>query len=217
MGSVFRSFPELVSRLGLDVRHLVHVGAHQGEEMPYYRMAGVGHVTLVEPIPRLVAALRRTHPDATVIEAACASTPGRARLHIPRRTNMATLATPQTTDGRTRAVDVEVTTLAHIQAAAEVAPDAAVIDAQGRELDVLDGADLASLDLVVVETCTVADPTMASPHRAVVERMAAAGFTEADRWVRDYAFVARWARGPGQPAPGPGEVRDVVFTREEQR
>lgn len=216
MGSVFRAFPDLVTRLGLDVRHLVHVGAHQGEEMPYYRQAGVGHVTLVEPIPWLAAKLRADHPDATVVEAACDSTPGRAVLHIPRRTNMATLATPQRRDGHVRALAVEVTTLARIQATAAVPPDAAVIDAQGRELDVLEGADLTALDLVVVEACTVNDPTMAAPYPAVAARMAAAGFTETDRWVRDYTFVARWARGPGQPVQR-GEVRDVVFTRRKEQ
>lgn len=216
MGSVFTAFPAVVERLGLHVAHLVHVGAHQGEEMPYYRAAGVGHVTLVEPIPELAERLRGEHPDATVIEAACASSAGRATLHIPRRTNMATLQAPQRADGRTRPVQVEVTTLAAIQAAADTPPDAVVIDAQGRELDVLAGADLDAFALVVVETCTVLDATLAADYHAVTDWMGARGFAEVDRWVRDQDWVTRWARGPGQPRRG-GEIRDVVYAREERR
>ena len=31
----------------------MHVGAHEGQEMPFYREAGIGQITLVEPIPAL--------------------------------------------------------------------------------------------------------------------------------------------------------------------
>lgn len=216
MGSVFTAFPAMTRRHGLHIEHLVHVGAHHGEEMPYYRAAGVGNVTLVEPIPALAARLRTEHPEATVVEAACGSVPGRATLHIPRRTNMATLQSPTRADGRTRSLEVEVTTLAAIQAAAKVPPDAAVIDAQGRELDVLSGADLEMLELVIVETVTVPDPTVAADYAEVSTWMNARGFAEADRWVRDQDWVTQWARGPGQPARG-GEIRDVVYIREDRR
>lgn len=215
MGTVFAAFPDLVARLGLRIEHLVHVGAHQGEEMPHYRAAGVGHVTLVEPIPELAERLRADHPDTTVIEVACGSRPGRATLHIPRRTNMATLATPQRADGRTRPVEVQVATLTQIQGVSDPPIDAAVIDAQGRELDVLEGALIDELDLVIVETVTVPDATVAADYGTVSAWMAARGFTEADRWVRDQDWVTRWARGPGQPCRG-GEIRDVIYMREKR-
>lgn len=212
MGNVFAAFPALVERLGLRIEHLVHVGAHLGEEVPYYRAAGVKIVTLVEPNPDLAERLRAEHPPEAVYGMACGRVPGTATLHIPRRTNMATLATPQRADGRTRTVEVDVVPLAMIQAAQKVPPDAAVIDAQGRELDVLAGARLADLALVVVETCTVPDPTMAAPYEAVSAFMAAAGFAEADRWTRDQDWVARWARGRASSTGG--EVRDVAYLKE---
>jgi FkbM family methyltransferase len=214
VANVFRAFPALLDRLGVEPRHLVHVGAHEGQEVPFYREAGIRRVTLVEPIPELAARLRVEHPDATVVEAACGSAERRAVLHVPRRSNMATLATPQKADGRTSRIEVQVVTLESVQAAAVPPPDMAVIDAQGRELDVLAGADLAALELVVVETCTVDDPTMASPYRDVATVMAGAGFVEAERWVRDYDWVARWARGRNQTGRH-GEVRDVVFVKKE--
>lgn len=212
MGNVFTHFPALVDRIGLRIEHLVHVGAHLGEEVPYYRQAGIRLLTLVEPIPELADRLRAEHPPEIVYEMACGSEPGRATLHIPRRTNMATLAEPQRADGRTRAVDVDVLPLSMIQDAQKVAPDAAVIDAQGRELDVLAGARLDELALVVVETCTVPDRTMASPYGDVTAFMAGAGFFEVDRWTRDQDWVSRWARGR-QHKTG-GEIRDVVFVKE---
>jgi FkbM family methyltransferase len=215
MVNVFRSFPGLLARLGIEPRALVHIGAHEGQEVLFYRHAGIKHITLVEPIPELADRLRRDHPDVRIIEAACDHASGRATLHIPRRTNMATLAAPQNADGPTRSIDVHVVTLAEIQQAVGPRPNIAVVDAQGRELDVLDGADLHTLDMVIVETCTVDDPTMASPYRTVAERMATAGYVEADRWVRDYDTVNRWARGDRARPAQRGEIRDVVFTQKE--
>jgi hypothetical protein len=121
---------------------------------------------------------------------------------------MATLVPLGRSDGRTLAMPVQVRTLA------DVAPDAdaAVIDAQGAELDVLLGADLDRLRLVVVETCTVDDPTMAARHADVDGLMTLRGFREVGRWVRDYGAVHRWARGT--PAPEAGEIRDVAYWRQ---
>lgn len=214
MGNVFHAFPALVERLGLQPRALVHVGAHHGEEMPFYEAAGFEQraVTLVEPNPAVANLLRAEYPAAHVVEAACSDEPGEAVLHVMRRTNVSTIAAPSRHDQVTGTVRVKVRTLADVQAEAPGRPNVAVIDAQGVELAVLRGADLAPLDLVIVETCTVPDPTMASAYGDVSAFMAAAGFFEADRWVRDQDWVSRWARGRRQRPTG-GEIRDVVFTR----
>ena len=136
MGSPFTAFPALADRLGVDRSHLVHVGAHEGQEVRYYRQARFERITLVEPIPELAARLRAQHSDLTVVECACSDEPGRADLHIMRRTNMSTLAQPGPRDPVVRVVNVEVRRLD------DVAPDAtvAVIDAQGFEDRVLAAA-----------------------------------------------------------------------------
>lgn len=203
------AFPGLLKRLGWTPQHLVHVGAHEGQEMPFYREAGIPRVTLVEPIPWLAERLHREHPDAVVHQCACGGEPGRAELHIMARTNLSTLQAPQDVDRVTKTIDVDVRRLDDLAPTA----DAAVIDAQGRELSVLVAAPWDSLRLVIVETCTVDDPTMAAPYEHVVSYMATHGFTEVDRWVRDYDWVSKWGRGPGLARRG-GEVRDVVFYRE---
>lgn len=208
MTNPFAEFPALCLRYGRP-DHLVHVGAHTGQEMPFYRQAAVRRITLVEPNPYLAQGLRGTYPDATVIECACGAATGRALLHVMQPSNMSTLAEPQPCDHVATAVAVDVRRLA------DVAPDAdtAVIDAQGFELEVLAAAPWDALRLVVVETSTVDDPTMAAPHDAVSAFMAGRGFTEIERWVRNYDDINRWARGPQMPSRG-GEIRDVVFTRE---
>lgn len=212
MANVFGQFPELIRAVGRVPRHLVHVGAHEGQEVPFYRAAGVPRITLVEPIPQLAARLSiayRRRGDVQVVTAACGSEPGRAQLHVMKRTNLSTLEQP----GRRDRVDHTLTV--DVRRLDELAPgaDAAVIDAQGRELDVLAAAPFESLHLVIVETSTVDDATLASPYGAVSEFMTARGFREMTRWVRDYDWLNRWARGPGQPRVG-GEVRDVAYVRD---
>jgi FkbM family methyltransferase len=53
---------------------VLHVGAHEAEEQPFYAERGWGPVTWVEMIPDMAEALRRRFagdPNNTVIEAAC--------------------------------------------------------------------------------------------------------------------------------------------------
>jgi FkbM family methyltransferase len=184
--------------------HLVHVGAHEGEEVLGYRAAGIdGRITLVEPIPALAARLRARFVDVEVVEAACSDTDGTAVLRVPRRTNMASIV--DGLDGK--AIEVVVRRLDGIAPDA----DAAVIDVQGHELAVLAAAPWPSLRAVVVETCTVDDPRMAAPHADVEAVMAGQGFRQVAAFPRDYQAVARWATGV-TPAEA-GEVRDVVYVR----
>lgn len=209
MANVMRALPALLGGLGWRPEHLVHVGAHEGQEMPFYRQAGIPRVTLVEPIPWLAKRLHHEYEDAVVHQCACGGAPGREQLSIMARTNLSTLAQSQRLDRVTKTIDVDVRRLDELTPDA----DAAVIDAQGREMDVLAAAPWGSLRMVIVETCTVDDPTMAAPYDEVCAFMAGRGFTEVDRWVRDYDWVSKWGRGPGL-APRGGEVRDVVFYRE---
>jgi FkbM family methyltransferase len=185
-----------------NIQHLVHVGAHEGEEVPYYLNAGIPRITLVEPIPELAAKLRTTYPSVTVVEAACSDESGVATLHIPAKTNMATLLP---TEGQAVAVP-----LVRLD---EIAPDAdaAVIDVQGHEFAVLASAPWDSLRLLMVETCTVDDPILSPLYDDMVMYMSGQGFAEITRLVRDYDYIQRWAYG--RVTNTGGEVRDVVFAR----
>ncbi len=187
----------------MDIERLVFCGAHDGEEVPHLLGAGVKHLTLVEPIPRLAAKLRARWPQVEVVQAACSDRTGTATLHIPAKTNMATLVA---SDGDT----IEVPTLR----LDDICPDAeaAVIDVQGHEMAVLAAAPWDSLRLVMVETLHgVEDQALSPPYDTVAEFMAGKGFAEVARFCRDYDWIQRWAYGRAT-ATG-AEVRDVVFAR----
>jgi FkbM family methyltransferase len=211
--NVFEALPSLLLRLGLRPQHVLHVGAHMGEEMPFYRQAGVSSFTLVEPNPFAAGCLREAFPDATVIEAACGVRPGRGRLSVNAIRTSSTLAEPHPGDRILNTLPVDVTTVGAI------APDDAdmlVVDAQGLELDVLMGAGgrLAGFQAVVCETCTIEDRTMAAQHDEVVAFMAGMGFGVAEIWERSYEEISWFVRG----GPGAGtsydRVNDVIFVPE---
>jgi FkbM family methyltransferase len=204
--------PGILTDLDITPRHLVHVGAHEGQEVPAYLGIGIPRITLVEPIPELAAALRDRYaatPAVEVVECACADAGGTATLHVMQWTNMSTLLPPAPRDHLARCVTVQVRRLD------EIAPDAdvAVIDAQGAELDVLRAAPWDSLELVVVETCTVDDPTVAALYGDVIGFAESVGFVEIGRWVRDYSEVDQWARLRDGVQVEPGEIRDVILAR----
>jgi FkbM family methyltransferase len=189
------------------IRTLVHVGAHDGEEVGHYLAAAVERITLVEPIPRLAAKLRARWPQVEVVQAACSDHAGLATLYVPGRTNMATLVGPDTTaEGETLVVPTVRLD--------DIAPDAeaAVIDVQGHEMAVLAAAPWDTLRLVMVETLHgVEDATLSPPYEQVAEFMAGRGFTEVARLTRDYDWIQRWAYG--RTTNTNAEVRDVVFTK----
>lgn len=213
MPNVFEALPSLLSGLGLDVRHVLHVGAHLGEEVLYYRQAGITSFTLVEPQPLAAGRLRETCRDATVIEAACGARPGRGVLSVNVIRTSSSLAEPHPGDRILNTVPVEVRTVADL---APADADMLVVDAQGLELDVLKGAGarLAGFKVVVCETCTVQDPTMAAPHDQVVDFMAQQGFRVAALWERSYQEISWWVRGGPGAGTAEDRVYDVVFVPE---
>ncbi len=186
-----------------EIKALCHVGAHDGEEVDHYLAAGVQRITLVEPIPHLAAKLRARFPAVEVVQAACSDRSGLATLHIPARTNMATLV-----EAAGQTIEVPLVRLD------EVCPDAdcAVIDVQGHEMQVLAAAPWESLRLLMVETLHgTDDPTISPPYGEVVEFMAGRGFAEVARFPRDFDWIQAWAYG--RKTSTGAEVRDVVFAR----
>lgn len=214
MPNPFEALPALLDRLGVRVEHVLHIGAHLGEEVPFYRTAGIRHFTFVEPQPECAGQLRAAFPYAAVVEAACGAAAGRAALSVNEIGTSSTLADPHPGDRITRSVPVDVTTVA---AVASQDADLLVVDAQGLELDVLKGAGgrLQGFKVVICETCTVPDRTMASLHDDVVAFMEEAGFRVAAVWERSYTEIARYVRRCAAPDREGERVNDVVFVRAE--
>lgn len=185
---VFTRLDELLD--GLPLTGVVHVGAHKGQEVPYYRAAGFDRIVLVEPNPARWPSLTHLGSDVTVHP--CAAGPsGRATLHITPYDEQSSLLRPLRKEV-VRRVEVDVRPLADLQDDCNVA----VLDIQGGELDALATADLDRLDLVVVECCTKARYQGAATTDAVDAHMTAAGWQLAGRFAHrhpDLSDVA-WRR-----------------------
>lgn len=201
--------PDVVETLGLNQPRLVHIGAHEGQEVPIYRQF-TSNITLIEPIPELAEQLRSKYPDCKVLNVAIGPVKGMMQFRVMHPTNVSTLRKPQPGDRVTKTIEVEVTTLEELG----LQPDILVVDAQGFELDILKTSDLSRIPMVVVETCSVHDDTMASYHPEVVMYMMSKGYYIHDKWNRDYEGVHRFARGY-RSEESPGEyISDVVFVRD---
>lgn len=183
--------PGLLPRLGIEPRGIVHVGAHEGQEVPAYRDAGFSRIVLVEPNPHLAAGLRALN-GVEVVEAACAGEAGERTLHITRHDKLSSLYRPLTREV-VETVQVPVCRLVDL---IDDTVNVAVIDAQGAELEVIGGAPLDRLDVVVVETYVRPKVAGAPGHAETVAVMAALGWRVAAEWPidragrnRDVAFV----------------------------
>lgn len=187
-----KELPRLLGERGITVTGVVQVGAHRGEEVETLRRITSGPVVLVEPIPELAAALRAI-PDVTVVEAACGVAAGRRLFNITENTKYASLYRPAKKPV-VRQVEVRVVRLADV-----IPPEvnAAVLDVQGAELDVLAGAPLDQLDVIVAETHTKAMYTGAPLHHRVISAMRRRGWQPVEEWWHDRK----------------GKIRDVVFLR----
>lgn len=191
--STIRHLPPLMRRLGIRPLGVVHVGAHLGQEIPIYREAGFDRIVMVEANPELAA---RIPTDGVKVHvAACGRTSeGFATLHITPNDQQSSILVP----GKkpvVRKVQVLARRLADLQHGCNVA----VVDVQGAELEVMAGADLDGLDLVVLEASIVARYVGGATLATVVEYMTRLGWTE----------VARWDHGERRPA----RITDLVFRR----
>lgn len=171
----FNRLPAALAELDVPARHVIHVGAHLGEEVPAYRAAGFEGITLVEPDPDTCVQLRAAYPDLVVLRLACGMGWGLASLRRSKYSIFNSLQQPRKQVGE---VFVQIRPLAAVQGDANVA----VIDTQGTELDVLRSADLSTLDLVVVETQGNDLPVRGAPPSAA-SWSAVAGYMEERGWV----------------------------------
>jgi FkbM family methyltransferase len=161
-----------LDRLGT-VDGVVHVGAHEGQEVDAYLARGAKRVVLVEPNPDACRVLRERYgarPDVHVIEAAALDDEGRARLQL--HTSRGGSTEPASVLALARFKEIVPT----LETPAEIEVDAAPldvllnregldpaafellnVDVQGAELHVLRGAEhvLASVRAVLVEVHVV--------------------------------------------------------------
>ena len=191
-GWTFDLLARSLETLGIEPRGVLHIGAHLGEEIPYYLSAGFGAIHVVEPDPESVAKILAAYPYAdgpgdglVVTRAACGRIRRRATFNrnqlaffsglVPRRR------------GKARTVDtfeVDVMPAHDLQRGENVV----VIDTQGTEIDVLLSVDLAPVELVIIECWEWSNrpgAECAAPLHMADKHMLRAGFRRAIRWVYD--------------------------------
>jgi FkbM family methyltransferase len=162
-GNVLWEYPQLL----LDVRGVVQVGAHAGEEAAAFELLDLPRQVLIEPHPRAFAELERRcagRAGLTLLQCALGAEPGERELRFgadPARASfLAThaLAAVAPEHVQTQRLRVPVTTLDALLAEGRIDPahcDLLMIDTEGTELDVLRGgrALLRQVDVVCVAVC----------------------------------------------------------------
>jgi len=148
---------------GHDFATVVDVGAHHGQfALLALELFPRSSILCVEPLPSALDRLRatvRADGRVTALGAAAAAKAGYRQLHVSRKTDSSSLlpilesyvdAFPGTEVART--VDVEAKTLDSMVAERIQRPCLLKVDAQGGELEVLDGAEavLARLPLMAI-------------------------------------------------------------------
>lgn len=202
---------------GFAPRCIVDVGANRGiwsrAAIKFFPRATFVMVEPQQSLQHYSADLLANNPQVTWITAGVADTPGILPLHRARREDSCSFLpgwAPAPAGGAST-VNVEVTTLNHIaKTHCPGVPDIVKIDAEGLDLQVIDGASelLGKTDLFFVEAAVLArgPNTLAE----VVRKMAAAGYrlvdmTDVNRspnhgitWLCELAFLRNgctWLNG----------------------
>lgn len=183
----FRSFPDALRELRIRPVGLLHVGAHHGEEVPLYLLAGLTRITLVEPDPENCAIIAgKSWIDATnigIVRAACGPERGAATFHRAQETPFSGLARDDRMP-ETATFSVDVMPVRDLQG--DAGANILVVDTQGTEIEVLRSASVESLDLIVVEAQTAGAnaPGAHMPDLLV--------------WCREVGWIPRimWRRDP---------------------
>lgn len=191
---------DLMAEHGIPAKGVVHVGAHLGQEVPLYRSIGFNEIILIEANPHLADRLREIYPREQWLEVfirnlACASSPGTRTLHITEQDKLSSIYKPLT---RRIVETVEIATeplsdLIHNDI------NVAVIDVQGAELEVVSGAPLDTLDVIVLETHRRSKYAGAPGTDEALQSMKSLGWTDAAHWFHDPK----------------GKLRDVAFVKEQ--
>lgn len=165
MPSKILKVPELLAQYGITPRGAIHVGAHDGQEVPMYLSLGCPKVVLFEPQPFLVQfLLERTKnlPEVRVVGAAVGDRVGTATMYTEtaNRGESSSLLKPKEHlklfpdipfDGT---IEVPVTTLSEYFKQDDISQyNILNMDTQGYELAVLKGAMaiISSLEFIYSE------------------------------------------------------------------
>lgn len=143
---VFNHLKPILKEYSIPSKGIIHVGAHDGQEVDKYKQAGFKNLLMVEPLPQYAQALRERGLE--VAETAIGSSRGKITMYVTEYDQASSFYKPleHTVSG---SVDVSVKPLDDITDKAKY--NCLVVDTQGAELEVLKSGDLSSFDLIIYE------------------------------------------------------------------
>jgi FkbM family methyltransferase len=181
-------WPTIMRDANVTPKGVCHVGAHEGQEVPLYQELGFRTIILVEADPNLSAELLKKYQHTngiSVLPFAAGAEPGILAFHRVLRDQQYNSLLEPIDLGNVQKFEVPVWPLGdYITGVTPV--NVLVVDTQGSELQVLEGADLASIEMIVIEVGTKAKYD-GQPMREDVE-----SYMEAHGW----RMVHEWPHGP---------------------
>jgi FkbM family methyltransferase len=181
-------WPGILEYTGLSAEGVCHVGAHEGQEVELYRRLGFRSIILVEADPDLAAQLEGKYGhsrDVSVLPFAVGADRGCIPLNRVLRDQQYNSLLEPIDLGSVQRFEVPIYPLSE-WVTHETPVNVLVVDTQGSELQVLEGADLRSIDMIVIEVGTKAKYE-GQPMREDVE-----SYMEANGWNKVY----EWPHGP---------------------
>lgn len=187
-GSPLQTFLSTLRRLGFQPRHVVDVGAHRGgwtrEALRFFPDA---HFTLVEPQAALRADMEdllAANPRVQLHTCGAGSSTGEMRFTHAERDDSSTftLSAEEAQRRGLQQVVLPVVTIDDLVARSGLpAPEVIKIDAEGLDLDVLEGAagSLRSCEVLLMEASIMAGG-LRNDLRSVIDRAAEHGFRPFD-------------------------------------
>jgi hypothetical protein len=154
---------------------VLHIGAHNGEELELYRGCGFKRIVLVEPDLGQALRAQLDAPDVEIM--AIAITPGEPALAAWKRepNTHQSHVTSEHTGQWVRTLPLQQ--LVSLIGRCEIL----VVDTSGTELDVLSSGDLDGFELIIVETDDAGE--FASPTHLVRAELFLKGFVPVERWT----------------------------------
>lgn len=179
-------WPRLLSDNNVEARGVCHVGAHEGQEVPLYQELGFQSIYLVEADPDLSRDLMNRYQytnGITVLPTAAGNESQRGCIELYRvlRDSQYNSTLAPIDLGAIQKIEVPITPLRDL-VPRNGSVNVLVVDVQGSELDVIKGADLRGVELMVVEVGTRLKYEGQPMRPAIQEYMESIGWRQVFVW-----------------------------------